>query len=74
MLTFGWAFSFLDGFDEAQSGLRASGWRSGIAGRPGNSQTLSARPSGKRDHLQPNGHIWSTKPRIPRFSNPGLTH
>jgi hypothetical protein len=67
MLTFGWAFSFLGGLGEAQSGLGAFRRRffsPGIRGRfPA---ALSAR-NRERDRLQPNGQIWSTK-RVLRTS------
>ncbi len=38
MLTFGWAFSFLDRFEEAQHGLRAPHWEPAISG---NTQCLA---------------------------------
>ncbi len=48
MLTFGWAFSFLDRFVEAQGGLRASRDELGIFGTPGGSTAaLRARNDGK---------------------------
>ncbi len=46
MLTFGWAFSFLDRIVEPQGDLRAPGEEPGICGIPGGlTNALSARRS-----------------------------
>ncbi len=75
MLTFGWAFSFLHRFVEAQGGLRASREEFGIFGTPGGSTAaLRARSGGETDQLLPNGQIWSKNPLRDTPPSPNRAH